>query len=271
MRLAATVLNGFFDAVLYPLGWLPPLWGLLMISILSGFGMIAVFKAVSDQNGISRLRRRMGGEILGILLHVSSPAAVMKFAGRLIWSNTVYLAILLKPLLVMAVPFVLIWGQLDSRYGAQGIPEDAPVAVTLQYDEPIPERDRLGISADGLELVPPLVMIDTLRQASFRVAALEEGTGKLNLEGMEATVGSTARWNGSRVSRGFDATPSLWRLFTPQVDVVKRVPGGPVSGWYSLPGVDYRVFGWHWSWAAVFLVFSMISALVGARLFKVRI
>ncbi|MFO8183675.1 MAG: hypothetical protein R6U39_05825 [Candidatus Aegiribacteria sp.] len=271
MKLATAVINGVFDALLFPLGWLPPIWGLLMISILSGFGMIAVFKAVSDQDGISRLRRRMGGEILGILLHVSSPAAVMKFAGRLIWSNTVYLAILLKPLLVMAVPFVLVWGQLDSRYGAKGIPEDSPVTVTLQYDAEMPERDRLGISADGLELVPPVVMIDTLGQASFRVAALEGGRGRLDLDGLTAVVGSTAGWSGSRVIRGFDAAPSFWSLFTPRVDVVRGVPEGPESGWYSLPGVDYGILGWHWSWEAVFLVFSMISALVGARLFKVRI
>lgn len=271
MRPAAAVLNGFFDALLYPLGWLPPVWGLLMISILSGFGMIAVFKAVSDQDGISRLRRRMGGEILGILLHVSSPVAVMKFAGRLIWSNTVYLAILLKPLLVMAVPFVLVWGQLDSRYGAQGIPEDAAVTVTLQYDEDMPERDRLEISAEGLELVPPVVMIDTLGQASFRVADTEGGTGRLRLDGLEAPVGSSAGWSGSRVIRGFDAAPSIWRLFTPHIDLVRRVPEGPVSGWYSLPGIDYRILAWHWSWPAVFLVFSMLSALAGARLFRVRI
>lgn len=271
MRPAAAVLNGFFDALLYPLGWLPPVWGLLMISILSGLGMIAVFKAVSDQDRILRLRRRMGGEILGILLHVSSPATVMKFAGRLIWSNTVYLAFLMKPLLVMAVPFVLLWGQLDSRYAAQGIPEDVPVTVTLQYDEAMPERDRLEISAEGLEIVPPVVMLDTLGQASFRVRTLEEGTGRLDLGGLEAAVGSTARWNGSRVIRGFDAAPSLWRLFTPHIDLVKRAPDGPVSGWYSLSGADYRIFGWHWSWEAVFLVFSMLSALAGARLLKVRI
>lgn len=271
MRQAAAILNGLFDALLYPLGWLPPVWGLLMISILSGLGMIAVFKAVSDQDRIFRLRRRMGGEILGILLHVSSPATVMKFAGRLIWSNTVYLAFLLKPLLVMAVPFVLVWGQLDSRYAARGIPEGAPVTVTLEYDEAMPERDRLEISAEDLEIVPPVLMLDTLRQVSFRVLAPAEGRGRLDLSGLEAAVGSTAGWNGSRVIRGFDAKPSFWSLFTPHIDLVKRAPGGPVSGWYSLSGADYRIFAWHWSWVAVFLVFSMLSALAGARVLRVRI
>ena len=117
MNIAGSILNGFFDILLLPFRPLPHFWGLLFISLLSGLGMITVFRLVSNQEKISRLRRRMGGEILGILLHLSNPLTVMKFAGKLIWSNTVYLVYLMKPLIVMAIPFMLVWGQLDARYG----------------------------------------------------------------------------------------------------------------------------------------------------------
>lgn len=98
-----TLLRIILDVLLIPFRGLPPFWGLLFISMLAGLGMIQVFGRVSDQNAISRLRKRMTGEVLGILLHVSRPGTVMRFAGKLIVSNFVYLWHILKPLLVLAV------------------------------------------------------------------------------------------------------------------------------------------------------------------------
>jgi hypothetical protein len=268
---ASVVLNALFDVLLYPLGRFPAFLGLLFVSLLSGIGMIAVFKIVSNQEKIADLRRRMGGEILGILLHVSSPGTVLRFAGRLIWSNTVYLSYLLKPLLFMAVPFMLVWGQLEARYGTEGMDELLPVTVTVQFRDELPGREEILVQTTGARLVPPLVMVQAMNQVSFRVVSESRADAALLLNGTATGIGRTGEWNGSRILRGFDATPSLWNIFTPHVQVVRRVPGGPDSGWYSLAGRDYSIFGWHWSWIAVFLVFSMLSALAGARILRVRI
>ncbi len=230
--------------------------------------MIFVFKAVSDQGRISALRRRMGGEVMGILLHVSSPGTVLRFAGRLIWSNTLYLGHLLKPVLYMAVPFMLIWGQLDARYGASR-PEEGfgTVTVTLQYSGGLPSSDSLEISASGMDLLQPVMRIDTLEQVSFRV--LSSGGGILEVDGTRVSFGETASWNGSRILRGFDSNPSPMVLLRPWIEA----SGGDddISGWYSLPGADYRVLFWFWSWEAVFLVFSMLAALAGAKIMRVKI
>lgn len=271
MGLLAFLLNGFFDILLHPFGWLPPVWGLLFVSFASGIGMILVFKAVSDQEGIARLRRRMGGEILGILLHVSSPATVLKFAGRLIWSNTRYLVLMLKPLLVIAVPFMLVWGQLDARFSSAGAPDRLQVTVTVQYEEEVPSSDDIEISASGVLLVPPLMVVDALEQASFRLEERNGPPASITVDGVQAGFAGTSSRSGSIVFRGFDASPSPLVLFTPMVQVVDGAQGGPVSGWYSLPGRDFGIFGMRWSWAAVFLVFSMIAALAGAKFMKVRI
>ncbi|OPL18534.1 MAG: hypothetical protein AVO35_04170 [Candidatus Aegiribacteria sp. MLS_C] len=271
MRHISFLLNGFFDMILYPFGWLPPIWGLLFISVASGLGMIFVFRAVSDQEGIARLRRRMGGEILGILLHVSSPITVLRFAGRLIRSNTSYLVLLLKPLLVMAVPFMILWGQLDARFSSSGAQEGFQVTVTVQYAEEVPPADSIEITAEGVLVVPPLMVVDTLEQASFR---LEERNGPpacITVDGVRAGFAGTDTRSGSIVLRGFDADPSPLVLLTPMVHVVEGSGEGPVSGWYSLPGKDFGIFGMHWSWEAVFLVFSMVAALAGARIMKIRV
>lgn len=271
MGTIAGIFNGFFDLILLPFESLPPFWGLLFVSMLSGLGMIFVFKSVSDQKKIARVRKRMAGEIMGILLHVSSPGTVLRFAGSLIRSNTVYLGYLLKPLLVIAVPFMLVWGQLEARYGALPMEPDEKVTVTVQYsDEEYPARENLGITANGLEIVPPAVMVDTLHQVSFRVKPKDHGEREVCFSGHCVPTGRLDGRSGTRVLRGFDAEGTIWNLFTPHIEIVDKRMEMPRSGWYSLNHADYNILGWHWSWIAVFLVFSMIAALAGAKILKVK-
>jgi len=268
---AESLINVFFDLLLLPFGTLPPVWGLLFISLLSGLGMIVVFRSVSNQEKISRLRRRMGGEILGILLHLLNPLTVVKFAWKLIWSNTVYLAYILKPLLVIAIPFMLVWGQLDARYGAAEMDGNDQVTVTLSFDDGLPERSGLQIEVTGLQLVPPVMFIDTLDEVSFRVIPDGAPPRYLLISGVSIQLGRIGRRNGCRILRGFDSGNSLRRLFDPSIVRVDKIRGGAVSGSYSLPDIRYGVLGGHWSWIAVFLVFSSLSAIAGAKVLKVKI
>ncbi len=270
-NIIGSLLTMVLDILLLPFRSLPSIWGLLFISLLTGIGMISIFRLTSNQEKISRLRKKMLGEIFGILLHVSSPATVMKFAGRLIWSNTLYLLYIIKPLLVIAIPFMLIWGQLDARYGTDIVDQNTSVTVTVEYEDSLPERDNITLIGNGIEIIQPLVMVDTLRQVSFRII-LEDGTiGSLDVNGTSSTVGKTGTWNGALILRGFDTENSLKRLFCPWVDKGVVSGDGPISGWYSLKTVRYEVLGGHWSWLAVFLVFSSISAIAGAKIFDVKV
>lgn len=259
------------DILLIPFRSLPSLWGLLFISLLAGLGMISIFRLTSNQDKISRIRKKMMGDILGILLHVSSPVTVMRFAGRLIWRNTRYLMYILKPLVVIAIPFMLIWGQLDARYGTDTGDQNTPVTVTVEYENSLPERDEITVIGSGIEIIPPVVMVDTLRQISFRIEFEEGVIGRLDVNGTSAIAGETGLWNGAIILRGFDGGNSLKRLFCPWVSRAVVSDAGPISGWYSLKDVRYRVLGGHWSWIAVFLVFSSVSAIAGAKIFDVKI
>ncbi|MEN8209588.1 MAG: hypothetical protein ABFR50_10105, partial [Candidatus Fermentibacteria bacterium] len=265
------LINALFDLLLVPFRALPQIWGLLFISLLSGLGMITVFRLVSNQDRISRIRRRMGGEILGILLHLNNPGTVIRFAGKLIRSNTVYLAHILVPLLVITLPFMLVWGQLDARYGTAVMDINDPVTVTALFENDLPARNRIEIGVSGLELIPPVVFIDTLDEISFRILPDGNIPRTLEIEEVLVQVGRIGNWNGCRILRAFDSGNSLKRLFNPWIGKIDKTPAGPVSGMYSLPDVRYGILGGHWSWIAVFLLFSSLSAIAGARIFKVNI
>lgn len=270
-NIIGSILTLFLDIILLPFRSLPSIWGLLFISFLAGFGMISIFRLTSNQVKISLLRKRMLGEVFGILLHISSPASVMRFAGRLIWSNTLYLLYILKPLLVIAIPFMLIWGQLDARYGTDIADRNTPVTVTVEYGNSLPERDEIDVAGTNIEIIPPFVMVDTLRQFSFRIILEDDMIGSLDINGKSYSMGATGLWNGAIILRGFDSSNSLKRLFCPWIDRAVLEDDGTVSGWYSLKAVHYAVLGGHWSWLAVFLVFSSVSAIAGAKIFNVKI
>ena len=270
-NIIGSVLTLVLDTILIPFRYLPSIWGLLFISLLAGLGMISIFRLTSNQEKISHLRKKMLGEIFGILLHVSSPAIVMRFAGRLIWSNTQYLLYIFKPLLVIAIPFMMIWGQLDARYGTDTVDWNTSVTVTVKYENSLPERDDINVIGTGIEILSPVVMVDTLKQVSFRIVFEEKMIAILNINGTESTVGATGLWNGAIILRGFDGSNSLKRLFCPRIGRAVLADAGPISGWYSLMPVRYRILGGHWSWMAVFLVFSSVSAISGAKIFNVKI
>jgi hypothetical protein len=266
-----TALKVLFDVLLSPFGSLPPIWGLLFISLLAGLGMILVFGRISDQDAITRMRNRMTGEVLGILLHVSRPSAVLRFAGRLIVSNFIYLWHLLRPLIVIALPLALVWGQLEGRYSTIDLPEERDlVTVTLSYSL-LPQIEERTIVGCGVEILEPVMQVDTLREVSFRIAALPGYPRALSAGGVIFPVGRTGDWNGALVMRGFRIAKPVERLFKPWLSADCWIPDGPIACSFDLTGASYHVFGGHWSWLAVFLVFSSLSAIAGARLFRIKI
>jgi len=266
-----TALKALFDVLLLLFGSLPPIWGLLFISLLAGLGMILIFGRTSDQDAITRMRNRMTGEVLGILLHVSRPSVVLRFAGRLMVSNFAYLWHLLRPLLVIALPFALVWGQLEARYSTVDLPEERdPVTVTLLYSI-LPHIEERNLEGCGLEILEPVMQVDTLREVSFRIAAMPGYPRTLSAGGFTFPVGRTGDWNGALIARGFRAGNPVERLFRPWLSADCSIPDGPVACSFDLSEASYHVLGGHWSWLAVFLVFSSLSAIAGARLFRIKI
>ena len=131
--------------LLLPWRKLPPLWGLVWLSLLAGICMILVFKGFSNQEAIGRIRKKMGAHALGMLLFISNPLTVLSMAGRLILSNFAYLWLIVKPLLVITVPFVILMGQVDARFSRIPSSRLEEITVTLVYSDDLPERNSFDL------------------------------------------------------------------------------------------------------------------------------
>ena len=262
------VFDFLFDMATWPFASLRPIWGLVFVSLLSGIWMILLFKRFSPQRRIKRIRSRMGAQALGMLLFLSSPLQVFRLAGGLLWSNFRYLAMILLPLAVIALPFGLTYGQLEARYAHAYPSAGDTLTATLEYAEAIPEVTGASSSLQGLQAVPPAVSIDSLHQVSFRLRADDARPRLLTAGDSRLPVGRSTIRSGSIVYNGAER-PSLGSLFRPGRRLLSS--GELRSVDISLPGRDYAVVGGRWSWLAVFLVFSTLSAVAGAVVFRVKV
>lgn len=254
-------MNALFDILLYPFRTLHPLWGMMWISALTGVMMILIFKRASNQQVISELRRKMGSRALGMLLYLESPATVLKLAAGLMIDNFVYLWHLLRPMLVIAVPFVLVAAQLDARYGYLPPEGDRTHTAVIRWESSLPSS--LGEPLSG-EMISPVVTIADSLEKSFSFT----GENGLFALGDPAFKAGSAGGTGSVVVRGAEPGGILPSLLRPWNAVS---PQGVSSIEVFLSPADYGVLGGRWSWFAVFLVFSSLWAIAGAIVFKVKV
>lgn len=255
-------MNWFFDLLLFPFRSLHPLWGQIWISALTGILMILIFKKTSDQQSIAELRQRMGSRALGMLLYLESPRTVLKLALGLITDNFVYLWHLLRPMLVIAVPFILVAAQLDARYGRIPPTPDRPSTLTITWKDAVPEAPLPEPSMGSI--VSPVVIIPDSLEQSFSFTG-ENGVFQLEETGI--SIGSSGG-SGSIVTRGSEGRGIIPYLLRPWNAVA---PGDIHSARAFLQPARYSILGGRWSWFAVFLVFSSVWAILGAVVFRVKV
>ncbi len=255
-------MNWLFDLLLLPFRSLHPLWGQIWISALTGILMILIFKKTSDQQAIAELRQRMGSRALGMLLYLESPKTVLRLALGLITDNFIYLWHLLRPMLVIAVPFVIVAAQLDARFGKLPPSPDRPSTLTVTWAEGIPGGPLPEPSIGSI--VSPVVTIPDSLEQSFSFTG---ENGVFQIEELGVTIGSPGG-SGRIVTRGSEPRGIVPALLRPWNAVS---PGEIRSVRAFLQPARYGILGGRWSWFGVFLVLSSAWAILGAVVFRVKV
>jgi len=254
--------NTLFDVLLIPFARFNPLSGLMWISALSGIMMILVFKKTSNQQAIARMRKKMGSRALGMLLYLESPPTVIRLAGGLIADNFVYLWHILRPVLIISVPFLVVAAQLDARYSRLPIDEDHPGTVTVVWEVSVPELS-YGEPEMGALISPVVTIADSLEQ-SF---SFKGENGVFIYRAMGIKLGSEGP-AGSIMLRGAENPGIVQALLRPW-----NAPASEgIRSIYSYSSeIRYNIMGGRWSWFTVFLVFSSLWAVLGAVVFRVKV
>src|SRR5262245_47622485 len=113
---AASALNGplttIFDIASRPLLALAPVWALAIFSLAAGGALVWLFGGISDQRSIRAVRERIRGNLLGIYVYRHDIGVILRLQAKVAVDAVISMRHMLVPLLVAAVPVVLLMAQL---------------------------------------------------------------------------------------------------------------------------------------------------------------
>lgn len=177
-------LNALSNAVggllLAPLGVLPGWLSATIVAVVTGMGLLLVFKYTSNQRAIKRVKDDIKANLLALKLFKENPAVTLGAQGRIMAAALRLFLLALAPMLVMVVPVLLILGQLSLWYQARplSVGEDALLTVTLNDDsDPLPDV-RLQ-PTDAIEVAIGPVRLPSKREVCWKIAARTPGEHRL--------------------------------------------------------------------------------------------
>ncbi len=260
MTLVNSILTRLFDLTLAPFTGHPWL-GLVLISLLTGFVLLLVFRFTSNQRGIKAAKDRIISHLLEVLLYRDEMRVVLRAQARLLLDNLRYLGYALVPLAFMLIPVGFLLLQTDLHYGKRPLQVGEKTIVALRLKPGI-DLDQVSLSAPaGIALETESLRIPSLHEVDWRVRATAPGRHLLRftVAGQEFTKEIVVGQNLTRVSTARVA-PNLWEQF--------KHPGEPplphdlpaLSAAISYPPAHLDFFGhslhWIWPWLLISMAFG---------------
>lgn len=259
-----SIVNTIFGLFFLPFKNASPLWGMLVVSFITGIVMLFVFKATSDQLGIRKAKNLVKGHFLAIRLYRDDIALMFDTMKNILLSNLLYMKKSLRPMLFLLAPVAIILVQLGSRYEFRPFKVGETIVVSLRLahgsDDVNLNQVELALPS-GLTVDMPPVRIDALNEVNWRVKAVQAGEYDL-----------TFKYEGLAVTKRVYVKDALLPI-APQIGqdnvavtlMNPAEPSLPASSFASgisvvYPRRDSEFFGFHLHWLMAFFVFSLIAA-----------
>jgi len=278
------ILRTIFDLALAPFRSLPPIVGLLVVSLVAAVGMLLVFKATSNQGQLEAVKRRIHACLFEIRLFNHDLPAILRAQMEILRHNLNYLRLSAVPMLWMLVPFLLVIAQLQFHYGYRGLAPGQDFLVKVQLKDGWETRAALAPSQvstrpaaslqapAGLQVETPPVWIPSQRELAWRLRAREWGDYHLAVrlgdqEYPKAVQVSreVRRRSPVRLEPGF--VNEL--LYPAEESLPKESPITSITVAY--PDASVSLLGWHTHWMVVFFILSAAFAFALRGRFGVTI
>ncbi len=189
------ILTKLTDVLLLPFRHLPPFWGIAFLSLLTAVFILLVYKSLSNQEAITRFKKRVFGNFFGIYLFRDDLALILRSLGKVFTSIFKYLSYSLPPLLAAIVPILLLCAQMQVRYGYRSFRPGDEVNVSLQL---APEIGVIHagvklLPSPGIEVMTPPLRIRDRNEADWRIRITAEGVHQLTFQVEGQEVSKTVR------------------------------------------------------------------------------
>lgn len=217
---------------------------LAAFSAIAGVLILWAFKATSNQRALKATRRRVRAHLLAMRLFADDPVVILRSQARLLLWNGRYMALLLPPFLVVAIPLFFAWDHLDAVWGRAPLAPGDTTVVTARLRGAVPSAQLVAPAWLAVETPPVRALAE--HEVSWRVRVKQAGSGDVNvLAGTE------------RAGQRIEARPGLHYLGE------RTAPsGGPIE-WvevrYTRAHLD--LLGVSANWVVWFCLISTVAAL----------
>jgi hypothetical protein len=262
----------FFTLLLAPVARLAPIWPLLALSLALTIVFLLVFRKTTNSVQVSRVKNLVQAHILELRLFKDSPRILLSALGKIVFHNVRYLALSLKPLLVMTVPIVLLLVHFESWFGYRPLHRGEATIVTVQTE---------NATAPGLSIQsPPDIVVETaslwdqnLREMSWRIRPKAIGHHRLVIQGPNGSVEKTITVADEGWPRVWPVTvkDGFWnQLWNPGEAIL------PAENPVKQVRVDYpvrsiRLWRWEMNWLLIFFLTSCLFGWIVSRRMKLVI
>jgi len=269
MGIVNGIVTGFFDVLLWPFRSLAPIWGLTVVSFLTGILMLWIFGKVSNQDGLKRAKDRAWGNITGLWLFGDDLGLLFKMQGRIFANTFRYMGYAVPPLLILLAPVLLIMAQLNLRYGFGPLEPGRPVLFKVYV------RDAAVIDA-GVDLeVPPGVTVETpavripvKSEVDWRIRVDEPGDYLLKVHAGDQVVEKRLRASAGPSPVPTQRNRGFWGLLLyPGESPIETAAVRKIEIQHAV--MPLRLFGWDVNSLPVgWLLFFLVASIVFGLLFR---
>lgn len=126
-----------------------PAVALVIISALIGWLMLLIWGWTSNQAAIKDVRSQISAHLLSTRLFKDNLAVTFRAQRMILWHALRLMAHSLRPMIIMAVPFVLIMAQIGLRYQFRPFKPGELIRVTVQFKPIVSAADSFSPEASA--------------------------------------------------------------------------------------------------------------------------
>lgn len=170
------------EGILIPFDYLGSFWGLTILSLLSGVGMLWVVGKTTPQKRVEHARNQMDSAVYEIRLFLDYPKRVVVSLGRLMLNSVFYVLYMMPAFVILAIPLTVMYLHLDTRHGMEAIATNEDFVVSIELANGVDGRSLAVTPSEGLEITAPPLYVANKKAVYLRAKASKVGELMLSLD-----------------------------------------------------------------------------------------
>tara|TARA_Y100000310_G_C20602658_1_gene773863 strand:- start:629 stop:1390 length:762 start_codon:yes stop_codon:yes gene_type:complete len=249
-------LDPIFNPVLLPLINFNPFWGIVILSFIISLLIVIIYKMVTDQNEMKRLKDEQKEYQKKLKALKSNPEEMMKVQKEAMKKNMDYMKHSFKPTLITFIPIILIFGWMNAHLVYEPIYPGETFSVTAMFEE--------GFTGEAeLEGDEEIELISEVKQE------IKENQATWNLKSSKGEHFLTVKVGSDEQNKKVLITKDL--VYEEPITSYQHSDIEQIKINYNKlkPAGNFSLFGWKPGWLGWYIIFSIVFSMGLRKLLKI--